>query len=405
MTPAAFRAHRAFPGILALVAILIGHAAGAGEGRDVLRRNLRLRLWGSSLVETAEAIRSQTGVAVGFSLQDFPERASARDVYLVTGRVELAAVLEGLARRYGFRYRVAETGRVEVSRGYGWAVDPIDRPALCLTRLEALSGEGDGDPAAARSFLAELFKPLPLLPEGYAVELENYPLPDNPDNLRIKAVLPGTLAQYLDAAVLCLLGDPGDRPDSPSRRAGLFAAAHDYPVEWEEFLSRQVPGFDGFDLPPVLERAADATRTVFVLGGPPARDGEARMRELAMGRPGLGQFTAILSGAWGLGRRTFLSCGAVVFSGGADEDGFDVETESRELFWGGLAVAGFDAAAAAKEMGGGGALTDAIRNEVFPSVWRDPVCALLFSQKTGRLAVIAPENVLPGVATIVSESR
>lgn len=383
---------------LAVVLSLLLSAAAAGDGRRVLDETLRLDLWGATLAETAAAIEAQTGVAVKFSRQDFPDQASSGDVYLVSGTVQLRTVMEGLAQRFGFRYRVSETGRVEVSRGYGWAVSAIDRPALCLARLDDLSREGGGDPEAVRKFLGELVKPLALLPDGYSLELESYPTPGQPGNLRLKAVLPGALADNLERAVRCLQGDPGDYPVP---RRDLFARARAASANWDALLSRRVADAGGEDMRAMLADIGESVGVAVVLAGPPSGGCAPRLAAALEGGASLGQAAAGLSSLCGLGRRVFLACGAVVFTGVAG-DGLELGDGDKELFWGGLAVAGFDARAAAARFGGGRELTDRIRASVFPSVWRDPACALLYSPETGRLAVVAPENVLAEVNAVVA---
>lgn len=388
--------------LLALPAPAASAPDTAGDGRRVLERKLRLRLWGATLAEAAAEMEAQTGVPVKFSRQDFPQQAGARDVYAVSGPVELGTALEGLARRFGFRYRLSESGRVEVSRGYGWAVAAIDRPALCLARLDDLAREGGGDPASVRKFLGELVKPLALLPDGYALELESYPTPGRPGNMRLKAVLPGTLADNLERAILCLLGAAGDYPVP---RPGLFARANASGADWDALLSRRIAHSGNNDPLSVLAAVADSAGVAIVLSGPPPEDALPRLAAVLEGGPTLGQVSVGLSTACGLGRRVFLPCGAVVFTGGNGDAGVRLEDGGSELYWGGLAVAGFDAGQAADRLGGGRALTDRIRSRVFPAVWRDPACALLYSAETRRLAVVAPENVMEAVDKVIAETR
>ena len=89
--------------------------------------------------------------------------------------------------------------------------------------------------------------------------------------------------------------------------------------------------------------------------------------------------------------------GAMLFEPGREGD-WEEDARSRMLFWDGLTVAGFDAARAAARAGGAAELVLRLRQKAYPGVWSDPVCGIGYSPAGGRLAVIAPDNVVAAVA-------
>lgn len=360
----------------------------AGE-ESVLDRPVHLSLWGGSLDAAARTIKEQTGVDILFYLPDLPkEFTAANDVYMVTGQVTLGTALEGLARRFGFRFRVSRAGQVEISRSYGW----VGREgALRFIRTPPL-GPG-GDPGGeTRGFLREFIKPLELLEGDFSISLEPYPVPDNPAFLRGTVVMPQLLADYLERAVACLAGGDGDYPSTRPDPA-LFARARTSRQDWESFLARPVSSPRGVDIKSLLSDVADQAGVAILLRAPPSASGR--------GLPGggerytLGRVTEALATGWDLGRRVFLSSGAVVFEPGSP-DSHETDSRSRELFWDGLAVAGFDVRVPAEAIGAD-ALVPLLRREVFPDLWRDPVCSLVYSRATGRLVVVAPLNAVQAV--------
>lgn len=248
--------------------------------------------------------------------------------------------MEGLARRFSFRYRVAESGRVEVSRGYGWEKST---PALKSVYLNPLTE--NGDPEATRAFLEELVKPADLLEGDFYIKMERHPRPDNPGHLRATVALPPVLADYLERAVQCLSGDAGDYPPGSSgTRRNPFAVARDYSEHWDNLLDRRVTPPASSDIKTVLNEVANEAGVAIILGEPPRRDGA--LLSGVNERRSLRQVASELAAEWELGRQIFLSCGALLYDTGA---GLHLETDgrSRELFWSGLAVAGFDARGAA----------------------------------------------------------
>lgn len=377
-----------------LLCLLFAIAAGgaiAADAASPLDRTLRLDLWGVGFDDVRIAIQEQTGVKLVVYTADFAADGKARDIYLVTGRVRLRAVLECLAARLSFRYRVSEAGRIELSRGYGWLAG---EPVLRFLPLDRLSGR-DATREETLALLAEAVKPLSQLADGYSIDVEPYPTPDNPRALRCAAALPPVLAGYLERVVRCLSDDAGDAvPDAG--RADLFAVADAGDPRWRELLARQVTPPAGNDLRGLLVGVAEQAGVAIIL--PPPASSPVRPASGPAGeRATLGWLTGDLAARWGLGGRTLLAAGAIVFAGGADGD-LVMDSRSRELFLTGLAVAGFDAAAAAERAGGGDALAARIRREVYPEVWRDPTCAVAFSRVTGRLVVVAPRNVVREVA-------
>lgn len=390
--------------ILVVVAVVVAGvvlprspSARAADG-PILERSLHVSLWGESLDETVRAIKEQTGVDVVFYLPDLPpETTREENVYLVTGQVTLGTVLEALARRFGFRFRISEHGRVELSRGYDWVGED---QSLRFIRTAPLA-DGEQADEETRGFLQEFIKPLELLAGEHTLRLEPYPVPDNAGYLRGTAVMPAVLAEYLERAVACLGGAPGDYPPPLRPNPTLFARARDYGRDWERLLARQVSSPRGVDIKSILSDVADQAGVAIVIRNAPSGSGRGLPADID--RYTLGRVTEVLAAGWNLGKRVFLSCGAVVFEGGAGE-GLEMDARSRELFWNGLAVAGFDARAAAERMEPG-ALVGALRREVFPGLWRDSVCSLVYSRAVGRVVVVAPMNVVQAVAVWLEGRR
>ncbi len=395
----------AFAFVLLSLLPLAAGADGPAEER-ILAKPLRLDLWGVSLDETVRAVREQAGVDILFHLPDLPaEFTATENVWLVSGRVSLGTVMESLARRFGFRFRVSGAGRIEVSRGYGWVGEEGALRFIRTQPLESGDGAGDesgdasgerpgGDPGGeTAAFLREFIKPLELLGGDFTIRFESYPVPDNPAFLRGTAVMPAVLADYLERAVDCLAGSGGDYPALRPNPA-LFARAAEYGRDWEELLARRVHAPEAAGIRAILLDVADQAGVAIVLRTPPPESGLTLPADID--HYTLGRMTEELASGWNLGRRVFLPCGAVVFERGAGE-GYETDDRSRELFWDGLAVAGFDVRAAAERVGPA-ALTMILRRTAFPGLWRDPVCSLVYSRATGRLAAVAPLNAVEAVA-------
>ena len=381
---------RAFRVAACLAALCTCLCAG-GEGAPVhpLDRTVTLDLWGAGLFDAANEIKRQTGVELLFYRQDIQPERHTDDVYLVTGRVPLRAVMECLSRRFALRYRLSDTGKLELSKGYAWAAG---EPALRIFRLEGLASS-NGDVEAVKRQLAEFVKPMSMLGGEYSLNLEPYPTPENPNGMRCVAVVPPVLGDYLSRAVRCLTEEGGDYP--PVVTAGLHAVAGKVEANWEELLTRAVATPSGGDLRRVLLELAGQAGIAIVVRTP-AAPANPPMLDLRAPRVGLGKASEELSSRYGLGRRVFLAVGALSFEGDDPEMAMDVR--SRELYWDGLAVAGFDARQLAERFGGGDAIAAMLKREAFPHVWRDPACAIGYSPGTGRLAVVAPLNAVEAVA-------
>jgi hypothetical protein len=375
---------------LCIVCLLAG-AASAEEEVPPLERTVRLSLWGVGLNDAAREIYAQTGVEVRYYLPDLPADENTDNLFLVSGRVPVGTIMEALARRYGFRYRVTATGHIECSRSYGWIGS---EPSLVFPRL---SPPTDGGLESVRKFLGELVKPLAVLPGEYSLTVEEYPLPDRPDSLRITAVLPPVLGEYLDRAARCLDGDAGDYRfvSGQAIPPGLFARAGVLPPDWRSLPGKPLVRPRGGGAREILADTAEQAGVAILLPALPSTEG----RELPFDveRYTLGGLTGALAKLWGLGGRTFLAGGAVLF--GRSEGGYEMDRRSRQLFWDGLAVAGF----AVLSPGRGEDVAAALRREVFPGVWRDPVCAMQYSPRAGRLVVIAPLNVVAAVGAYLAE--
>ena len=367
-------------------------ARAAETARPPLERMVRLNLWGAGLDDAAREIRSQTGVEVLFYRADIPANQNRDNLFLVTGDVPLRTALECLAHRYSFRYRVSRQGKIELSRGYDWAAG---KPVLKIIRIDGLTSESGGDAKAVEHLLAEFVKPLSLLGGDHSLTLERYPTETNPQGLRCSLFAPETLCGYLEQAVACLEGDAGDQ--AANGRDEVYAVAERLEPDWEGLLTRKVGAPSGSNLHSLLAEMAAQAGVAITVADPPSTPPDAGLMNLSAPRIGFGGASGELSIRYGLGRRVFLASGAVVFEGGDPEAVLD--GRSRELFWDGLAVAGFTAREQAERMGGAGPLLAALKRDVYPHVWRDPVCALGYSPVSGRLAVIAPANVVSALAS------
>jgi hypothetical protein len=370
-----------------------GRLAAAEAAPQPLDRRLRLDIWGGGLAGAIREIREKTGVAAVVYPPDLPEEETSGNLYLVSGQVSLGTILESLARRYSFRYRVAGPDRVEISRGYDWV---RDGPALRFIDLDLPPRPEELHPAAMRELLGEFIKPLPLLSGDYSLTIEKNPVMANPGALRAVAALPPALADYLVRAVACLAGSAGDHPFAAPGRTAL---ARQYGGDWRALLDRQVavPG-DSSPRSFLAGIASQAGIPIIVSANPAG----ASLAGFTAGRLSLGRLGAELAPRLKARKRVFLAAGALLFeaaAGGGEE--MELDDRGRELFWTGLAVAGFDAGLAATDDDPG--LAARIRREVFPSLWRDPVTAIVHSRANGRLVVIAPANVLPAVAEKLAE--
>lgn len=361
-----------------------------------LDRHLRLDLWGVGFSDAAWEIESQTGVRILVYPPDLPKDRNNDNVYLVSGKVSLRTVLECLAVRYSFRYRVSENGTIELSKGYNWIGN---EPVLKILRLDKIVKPGTPN-EALRAMLAECVKPMAIALGEYSISVERYPTIDNAEAMRCSAVLPAVSADYLERIVRCLEGEPGDYPAPP--RPELYARASQNASNWNELLSRPMLMPAGGDTRSILRDLANQANIAIILATAPGTRSQplGDMSE----SPGFGIVTGVLATRYGLGQRVVLASGGVAFLPGMDGD-MHIDTRSRELFWTGLATAGFDAGKAAEQAGGGQALAARIRREVYPEVWRDPSCAVVFSPATGRIAVIAPINTVAAVAEFLARNE
>lgn len=391
---------KAPPGaILLLFAALVFSGAVSGAtppASDIrptapLERRVSLDLWGVGLGDALKEIRNQTGVEILVFPSDLPPEETAGGLYLVSGDVSLRTALECLARRYAFRYRVSGEGKIELSRGYGWAGN---EPALRFLRLDAFLPP-NADAGAARTLLREFLKPLPLAAGDFSLILERVPAPNDRSFLRAVAVLPPAMADWLERAVKCLGGDAGDWPAAGQRPARLFATARRADADWRDILSRQVAFPRSGDLRTTLAALCSQAGVAILLQSPGT--GQFSSAGLPEGNIGLGRASEEMVKKLGLERRVFLAAGAIAFESGPGA-AWEMDDRSREIFWSGQAVAGFDVRAAAEKAGGGDALAARLKREVFPTVWRDPATAAVYCRENGRLVLIAPLDAVAAAA-------
>ncbi len=385
------------PFVFAILALISAPLSAAEVRPPALDRVVKIEVWGGGLNDVVQAVWQQAGVEMLLYPSDFAAPYAMGPLYMSGGRATLRAVLEGLARRHGFRYRVSNAGKIEISRGYDWAAS---EPALRFIRLDAITPANGANLEEMRVFLGELIKPLPLVAGDYSLTLEKSPTRENPASIRAVAALPPVLADYLERAVKCLSGDPGDARGGVRFENRNFAVAWDKPPDWGNLLDRQVRIPAASDVRKAIADVCDQAGVVMILHGAP-NPGPAQPLP-GNGTTGLGRMAEELAARFNLGKRVFLPSGAILFEPGQAAE-METDPRSRELFWGGLAVAGFDARLAAERAGGAANLIAALKRDVFPWLWRDPVCAIVFSPVSGRLAVIAPANAVEAVAGKLKE--
>lgn len=391
---------------VAAAAFPLGGRAGAIAGDpapSLLERPLTLDLWGVTLSEAAKAITEQTGVDIVFFLADFPAEKNTKSVFLVTGRVSLATVMECLGRRYGFRYRLGDTGRLEVAKSYDWI--PPDQYAARFIGVNALLAPGGADMDRLRGNLVEFAKPLALLGGDYSLALALTPGAGGGGTTRAEVVLPPVLADYFQKAVKCLSGDAGDyqpgAPEAKNRPPGA-PTARQPGFEWERMLNRDMIVPRDLDVHAALKSVCEQAGIAVILESPPPAGLGSPFSRPGPDRVSLGKLMGDLAEKLALNRRVFLASGGVAFET-AQKPEWENDARCREFFWSGLGVAGFDARRAAERAGGPDVLVRTLRESVFPCLWRDPVTAIGYSPVTGRLAVIAPHNVLSAIAARLQE--
>ncbi len=200
--------------------------AGTLDSRAPLERTVSLDIWAGGLADVIREVKQQTGVDIIPYPPDFPAESHSGNLYLVSGDVQLRTLLECLARRYSFRYRLSNAGRVELSKCYDWAaVEPV----LKFPRLDALIPANTA-PDTVQPLLGELVKPLALLGGEYSLTLERSPTRENPQSVRAVVVMPPVLADYAERAINCLAGDPGDSR-AGARTPSAFAVGWNAPVQ------------------------------------------------------------------------------------------------------------------------------------------------------------------------------
>lgn len=375
--------------ILSLPATL---SAGAPEEETYpLDRVLKLDVWGGTLENIASDIRKQTGVELVFYRPDFPPEKESRPVYIVTGDVSLRLVMECLARFFGCRYRLSEKGRIEMATGYGWVGQDF---VVRFNDLDPLIRPGDGVAEAALG-LREFLRVIPLLSGNYSFTIEESPAPDGKRSAKAVTILPPLLADYFDKAVRCLKEESGDLAQTGNPGPGASRAAQIERTSWSSLLAANFDIEAGLADPvAIIREICSRIDVIFMLNGRPGQ--EAARSGLLAGRTSFGRATEELSGIFGLNRRVFLNPGAVIFEPGKVGE-WEEDCKSREFFWTGLVVAGFDIKSSMGKLGGD-ALLGRLRNEVYPHVWLDPMCSLTVNSATGRLATMAPANVVEALA-------
>ncbi|MDR1611440.1 MAG: hypothetical protein LBT97_01515 [Planctomycetota bacterium] len=363
-------------------------AAGEEPALPPYERSIRLEVWGGTLVDAAREMRRQAGVEIAIFLSDFSGDVENQPLYLVTGDATLRQVMECIARRYGCRYRMVRNSRIEMSRGYDWVEVGS---AAKFYDITPIFGPG-GDMDATLRLLGEFLRVLPLLPGHPFLAIEESPSEDGTKLVEAVAILPHPLNVYFEQVVAALAGRASANPETAAQpvRARVERA-----TEWKEVLAI------GLDLSetgvPPREAARAVARSANAALVWKSRPSEEALRREPVVRGGTVGVVSRELGAWsGLGKRILLEGGGIVLDAGRDGE-IEEEKGGREFFWEGLSVSGFGAARAAARSGGGDELLARLRKEVFPEIWLDPVCGIGYSPVTGRIAVVAPLNVVEAV--------
>ncbi|MDR2392412.1 MAG: hypothetical protein LBE84_12145 [Planctomycetota bacterium] len=392
-----FRHSAAIVAFLTFFPIHAGQPGTTERRLSPLDRRFRLEIWGGNLTDAIQGIKAGTGVETLVYPPDFPDGETS-GLYLTTGRVKLGTVLDGLARRYSFRYRVAGPNRIEISRSYDWVANV---PILRFIDLDPVLRGRESDPTRIEEFLKEFVKSLPLLPgDDYSLTVERYSVRTNLYALRAVAVLPPPLVDYLERVVDCLGGAAGDFPGGMDSR--LFARANRYADGWPSLLEQRVIVASGLEPKAFLSEIAQQTGIAVLLDvdAPPDALSFPGVAESEMS---LGRFAAELAPRLKARKRLFLASGAVLFEPvSPNGEEMELDGRAREMFWTGLAVAGFsiDRTLLSPEKLEG--LASRIRRSVFPGLWNDPATALAVDPWGTRLIVVAPVNVLPAIAEMLA---
>lgn len=361
----------------------------AGE-QYPLDRTVKLDIWGGGINDVASEILRQTGVELVYYRPDFPEQKTGQKIHMVTGEVSLRLAMECLSRFFGCRYRLSESGRIEMSSGYDWVGQEF---VVRFNDVDQLVPTG-GAVIRTAEILQEFLRVLPLLPGNNSFTLEQKPAPDGGIQTKAITIAPSLIADYFDQAVACLKSE--DQANAPVAKTLAYVprASTIERASWNRLLAADFDIEAGLVDPRRIMREICARIDVaFLLSGVP---GQGKVRPgLLAGRTGFGRATEELAGIFGLNRRIFLNPGAVIFEPGKPGE-WEEDCKTREFYWMGLAVRGFEAKRAAERLGQA-ELVSRIRSTIYPHIWVDPMCSLAYSETTGLLTVMAPPNAVEAV--------
>ena len=117
----------------------------------------------------------------------------------------------------------------------------------------------------------------------------------------------------------------------------------------------------------------------------------------------LGRLAAELAPRLKARKMVFMASGAVLFEAvSPNGEKMELDGRVREMFWTGLAVAGFSLDRKLPIPDGLEGLPSLFRRRVFPGLWNDPVVALVVDPWGTRLIAIAPANVMPAIAEMLA---
>ncbi len=363
--------------------------AQAGD-KYPLDRTVRLDIWGGGINDVAAEILKQTGVELVYYKPDFPEQKTVQKIHMVTGDVSLRLAMECLSRFFGCRYRLSESGRIEMSTGYDWVGQDF---VVRFNDIDTLI-PANGATSQTVETLQEFLRVLPLLPGNNSFTLEQKPASESSVQTKVITIAPTLVVDYYGMAVSNLKGEKPANTSASKPTPFLPKAVTIERASWDRLLAADFDLEAGLvDPRRIMREICSRIDVAFLLSGVPGQ-GEVRSGLLA-GRTGFGRATEELAGIFGLNRRIFLNPGAVIFEPGKPGE-WEEDCKTREFYWMGLSVQGFEAKRAVERLGKA-ELISRLRATIFPHIWVDPMCSLAYADTTGILTVMAPPNAVEAV--------
>lgn len=377
---------------MALGQFLVPAGESGGKGGDLLNRQLRLDAWGRTLAETCDFLTKQTGFSI--SIKHLPPDVAATRVYIHSERVRLHQLLECLARIAGCRYKMDGDSSARLVLGYEWVGSGFAARIYDIDDYLA-PGQTAEDLKAS---LGELSKIVPFLSKDlFETTLEQYPAPGGKMSSRLRVILPEQLIQYFDGALLCLTG----REEKTALAERIRQTDDDSQLMAAAMQKRVSLNYRSLPLKEVLRDLSTQTGLTIVPDSAAFGNVSPPALNITMLNVPLSQALDEIGKKLGLQRPVFIPPDMILLAYGPHEE-WRLDKATRKLLWDGLEVKGFDAAAAAERLGGEKALMHMLIERVYPDVWKDPACSIVFNPRYGRLAVVAPKEVQAEIAAQIA---